>query len=225
MCVQLSTCLVGRDVGSFDAASDHSVENRATYDRIASRYVENQRQLASSHVSSFSTLENAFHSRLPQGGIVVDVGCGPGTDASRLRRRGLRVVGVDLSAGMLDVASKELTGRFVQADMRFLPITSGALDGIWCVASLLHVPRADTISVLREFTRTLASAGTLALVTAVGESERFETVPYVPGERRWFVYRDQEVLRGQLLAAGFTILLEGEVRGNRRWLTYLAEAS
>jgi ubiquinone/menaquinone biosynthesis C-methylase UbiE len=216
---------VGRDDGSFDAASDHSVENRATYDRIASRYVENQRQLASSHVSSFSTLENAFHSRLPQGGIVVDVGCGPGIDVARLLRRGLRVVGVDLSMGMLESAPGELTGRLVQADMRFLPITSGALDGIWCVASLLHVPQTDTTSVLHEFKRTLARAGTLALVTAIGESERFEPVPYAPGERRWFVYREREDLREQLLAAGFTILFEDEVPGNRRWWTILAEVT
>jgi SAM-dependent methyltransferase len=196
--------------------------NRATYDRIARDYAENQKQHVSSGESLFSTLEATFLSKVPISGLVADVGCGPGFDAARFTTGGLRTIGIDLSAGMLDVASQVLAGRLVQADMRVLPIRSGQLDGIWCVASLLHVPDVDTIRVLREFKRVLRSSGTLALVTALGESEQLETVPYVPGEQRWFVYRNALVLREQLLTAGFSIMLEDEVKGSRRWSIFLA---
>lgn len=207
------------------ATLDQTSANRATYDRIASDYAENQKRHVSRGESLFSKLEETFLSKMPNSGLVADVGCGPGFDAIRFAAGGLRVIGVDLSAGMLDVASEGLAGRLVQADMRALPIGTGQLDGIWCVASLLHVPDVDTVQVLREFKRVLRSSGVLALVTALGESENFEAVPYVPGEQRWFVYRDPDILKGELLASGFSILLEYQIQANRVWSTFLAQAT
>lgn len=198
--------------------------NRATYDRIASRYAENHQLHESSGDSMFSKLEETFLSKVPYSGMIADVGCGPGFHAARFVARGFRTVGIDLSAGMLDVASQRLSGRLVQADMRDLPLSSDRIDGIWCLASLLHVPEVDTILVFREFKRVLRSSGVLALVTAVGESARLEAVPYVPGEQRWFVYRDPSILKGQLLAAGFSIILEDQIHDNRVWSMFLLQA-
>jgi SAM-dependent methyltransferase len=75
---------------------------------------------------------------------VADLGCGPGSDGARFAGEGYRVVGMDLSAGMLAIAARRLDGRVTQADLRRLPLVSGRLDGIWCVAALLHVPEDDT---------------------------------------------------------------------------------
>jgi len=220
----VTSCLVAANDAEGSAPPDQTTTNRATYDRIARRYAENQRINVSRNESLFAELEETFLTALPERALVADVGCGPGFDAGRFADRGFQAVGVDLSGGMLAVASKELPGRLMQADMRALPITSGQLDGIWCIASLLHVPDVDTLSVLREFKRVLRRAGTLALVTALGESEGFESVPYVANEQRWFVYRNQENLKGQLLSAGFIVRLDGQVQGNRLWSTLLAEA-
>ncbi|MDG4795657.1 class I SAM-dependent methyltransferase [Micromonospora sp. WMMD1082] len=57
------------------------------------------------------------------GTSVLDLGCGPGTDAVPLAGRGAQVTGVDLSSAMLDrarTASAEagVTVRLVHADMR-----------------------------------------------------------------------------------------------------------
>ena len=73
--------------------------------------------------------------------------------------------------------------------MRALPLVSRRLDGIWCVAARLHVEESDTPEVLHQFRRTLRDGGVLSLVTAAGESQGWEPVPYAPFERRWFVYR------------------------------------
>ena len=78
----MAICFVGSDDGSLDTVSDYTTANRATYDRIASRCVENQRQHASGNASTFSTLEDAFLSTLPRGGLVVNMGCGPRIDST-----------------------------------------------------------------------------------------------------------------------------------------------
>lgn len=142
--------------------------NRATYDRIAGLYADNLDQLIVSGGRYFAALEDAFLSRLPRRGVVGDLGCGPGRDGARIAAAGHAVLGVDLSGSMLRLASTGLAGRVVQGDLRAVPLASASLDGIWNVASLLHVPEQGTGSVLREFRRLLRTEGVLALVTALG---------------------------------------------------------
>jgi SAM-dependent methyltransferase len=204
---------------------DRTALNRATYDRIASRYAENHDQQLPEGGRFFASLEDAFLARLPAGGVVADLGCGPGRDGARFRHRGYVVVGVDLSAAMLGLAATGLGGRVAQGDLRALPLGPGSLDGIWTIASLLHVPEVDTAAVLRGFRRVLRPDGVLSLVTALGEDARLEPVAYAPDETRWFVYRRAVRLRAQLAVAGFEIELEEEGEGNRRWWSALARAA
>jgi ubiquinone/menaquinone biosynthesis C-methylase UbiE len=156
---------------------------------------------------------------------VADLGCGPARDATRFAEAGFNVLGMDLSAGMLALATSAMDGRLVQADLRALPIRTSTLDGIWCCAALLHVPDEATRTVLCEFNRTLTSGGILALVTALGDGARFEPVPYAPGEQRWFVYRKADTLAEQLQSASFTIRSSTRVTSHRDWGLVLAEAS
>ena len=202
---------------------DRTSLNRLTYDRIAARYVENQIRQESGTNNLFASLQKAFLTSLPVGAVVADLGCGPARDGARFAAEGFRVVGMDLSSGMLAAASG-LPGRLAQADLRAIPIAGSALDGIWSTAALLHVPERDTEQVLREFRRALHPAGTLALVTALGETSRLEAVPYAPSEQRWYVYRSSEVLRQQLESAGFAISTEDHIAGTRVWCAILAQA-
>jgi SAM-dependent methyltransferase len=200
----------------FNERADLTSVNRATYDRIARRYRDNQVSVVTPSAPLFTRVEESFAAALPPRALVADMGCGPGLDAAHLAGLGHRVVGVDLSAGMLDVARERLAGHLVQADLRRIPIGDGRLDGIWSVASLLHVPERDTAAVLGEFRRTLA------LVTALGQGEQLEPVPYAPEESRWFVYRDPARLAAQLTAAGFVVRHQDQVQGSRLWFTLLA---
>ena len=105
---------------------------------------------------------------------------------------------------MLRIASPGLAGRVVQADLRDLPVGSGVLDGVWSVASLLHVPDEDTGRVLHEWKRIMKPQR----IARPGQRPRCGHVPrtgqYARGESRWFVYRDRTALEGQLRLAGFT---------------------
>jgi ubiquinone/menaquinone biosynthesis C-methylase UbiE len=204
--------------------ADFTTSTRQTYDRIARRYADRQVQHPSGEEHWLIGLENSFVASLPCGGVVADLGCGPAYDGLRLAGRGLQVVGMDISAGMLGVASEGLNGHVVQADLRALPIASEYIDGIWNVASLLHVPDRDTLAVLTEFRRVMKPSGSLVLVTALGDSSRHEAVPYVSGESRWFVYRNPESLKAQMREAGFLIQIEEEVQGSRHWWTVLASS-
>lgn len=59
---------------------------------------------------------------------VLDVGCGPGRHARALDRLGSSPIGVDLSLTLLRRAQGVTDAPLIRADMRALPIRSGAFD-------------------------------------------------------------------------------------------------
>jgi SAM-dependent methyltransferase len=188
-------------------------ETQRTYDLIAAEFA---RRTAAAGVDVVEQLDS-FASSLPAGSLVADIGCGPGRDARLLGRRGLRVVGVDLSIGQLRAA------RFagvVQADMRRLPLLSGCVDGIWCQAALLHIPRRDVPGVLAEFGRVVRSGGGLHVSVAEGDGEGFEVASnYASERRRWFTYTTEADLTRLLVLAGFAVNRIRRVRTHRAWLS------
>lgn len=68
---------------------------------------------------------------LAPGQRVLDVGCGPGRHSHALARRGVEVVGVDISARFVELAREDAPpgATFVRADARALP-DLGAFDAV-----------------------------------------------------------------------------------------------
>jgi ubiquinone/menaquinone biosynthesis C-methylase UbiE len=125
---------------------------RDTYDLVARRYLENARDRG-----PIEPHLDAFARALLPGGRVIDVGAGPGLDTALLVARGLRAVGVDFSLGMLTAGAGECPGVRVQGDARRLPISTGAVEGVWAKASLLHLQREDAGLALDEARRVPAA--------------------------------------------------------------------
>jgi SAM-dependent methyltransferase len=154
---------------------------------------------------------------LGAGARVADIGCGPGHQTAQLRELGLRAYGFDLSFAML--GALRIPG-LAQADMRALPIRTGALDGVWCAAALLHIPRAMVPGVLAEFHRVLRPEGRLGLMIAEGEGEGWEQVSYRDDDqRRYFVYHSAEAITDALAGAGFGLIGAARTSTHRKWLT------
>ena len=98
-----------------------------------------------------------------------------------------------------------------------------ALGGIWCSASLLHLPKRDAPHVLAEMRRIVRPGGPLFLVMQEGDGEAWEHGAYgAPVERFFARYRRSEI-EALLNTAGFRVRerLTGAA-GTRRWLNLLA---
>lgn len=76
---------------------------------------------------------------------VVDAGCGTGRYGLELARFGFRVVGVDRSVGLLEVASRRLGGEgawVVRGDVTALPV-AGVVGGVLCRGVLNDLVRDE----------------------------------------------------------------------------------
>lgn len=97
---------------------------------------------------------------LPPGSLVLDLACGTGDLADSARRAGHRIVGADLSFGMLDRRHDPFPA--VQADAAALPLADRSLDGIVCGYALRNF--TDLAGSLAEAGRVLRPGGRLALL-------------------------------------------------------------
>ncbi len=166
--------------------SDPVAESRRSYDVIARTYLERKRSRPPD--GYLLDLLASFCRKLPAGGRVADLGCGHGFEVHAMLERGMRPLGIDLSAGMLTCAAEVVPGRLIQADLRRLPLADASLDGVWSVHALLHVPAAELPSVLADVHRVLRPGGQAALSLAGGDDEHREQVAYWPGRYRTFVH-------------------------------------
>ena len=93
--------------------------------------------------------------------VVGDVGCGSGRYLGALRQAGARIVGVDLSVGML--AGVVEPAPLVAADSQSLPLADASFDAVMMMHMLYHVP--DPSRALAEAARVLRPGGTLLVAT------------------------------------------------------------
>ena len=101
------------------------------------------------------------------GGTIVDVGCGYGVYASRLKREGRQVVGVDRDPRFVE----ETAGRgieAVEADAASMPFEDGQFDTAILFEVLEHIPEPERV--LKEALR-VTRRNVLVTVPNVGEYE------------------------------------------------------
>lgn len=111
---------------------------------------------------------------LPEGSVVVDVGCGDGRHSFRLAERfGFSVVGID----PVQVPTGTGRVRFVRAGAEALPLEDGSTALVWCRDILIHV--ADLERAYAEFHRVLRDGGR-ALAYQTFATDRLE-----PREAEW----------------------------------------
>ncbi len=100
----------------------------------------------------------------PRGGVCVEVGCGQGRITWHLAERFDRVIALDVSPAMLEMARGAVTAENVDfrlvSGVRLDGLDDGIADAVVCYLVLQHVPRRRLIlAYLREFARVLKPEG------------------------------------------------------------------
>ncbi len=116
-------------------------------------------------------LRTAFLDLVPEGGRLLDAGCGSGRDALAFLNAGYEVAAFDASPRMASLAS-ELTGLEVEHGTFEEFSAHETFDGIWACASLLHVAAVDLPAVLRRLGLGLRPSGVLYASFKEGQGER-----------------------------------------------------
>nr|WP_042186266.1 class I SAM-dependent methyltransferase [Kibdelosporangium sp. MJ126-NF4] len=140
-------------------------------------------------------------------GTALDAACGTGRYAEILAERGHRVIGVDSSPDMLDLARKRLPdSEFRVGELHDLPI--GDVDLIVCGLALTHTP--DLGPIFAEFARVLRPGGHLVVADIHPDGVLRGSIPTVRGPNnepcRLVTYRHSmgDYLRAAL-AAGLVL--------------------
>lgn len=98
------------------------VSTRDSYDRIADEYAAHLLEELDRKPLDQALLA-AFAATAPDG-PVADLGCGPGHVARHLHKLGRRVIGIDLSPGMVEVARRSSPGpEYRVSDMLHLDLS------------------------------------------------------------------------------------------------------
>jgi len=192
------------------------------YDRLAPKYAQTWFS-----DRSMDQLLTEFLAAISDPPDVLDVGCGPGRDVLAMQKRGIAVVGIDLSVGMLmEARSRVPDGTFRRLDLRNIPYPDSTFSGIWACASFHHVEPPHNLLALRQFYRVLTFDGVLALVVREGYGELKDDLG------RYIRLYQVDELRDLLTATGFSILkqtVSTSSKGTRSsaktktWLEVLAQ--
>jgi ubiquinone/menaquinone biosynthesis C-methylase UbiE len=174
------------------------------YDKNARKYAKAIESLSSQdYIEKFANL-------LPKGSKVLDAGCAAGRDSKLLADKGLKVVGVDLSKNLLNIAKENNPDiKFVEADFRELPFANDSFDGIWSSASLLHLETVEDVKKsLSEFTRVLKDNRIICImVKAKNANKKFTLIKdKLSNHYRFFQFFTKEEISNLLQQNEFKII-------------------
>lgn len=105
---------------------------------------------------------------LPRGSKILDVACGTGTQSIAFAKRGLSVVGIDLSPDMLARAKKKIKkgydATFLCHDASHIPYPDSYFDASSISFGLHDMPEEIGLAVLKEMRRATKQSGKIIIV-------------------------------------------------------------
>lgn len=194
-------------VASGDNGSDWSV---LTSDATREYYESNSEEYFL--LTRSADLSNAwfeYGSRLCKGALVLDLGCGSGRDLAHFASQGFRTIGLDYAYTLLKLSETLSSQPLVLADFLRLPFAADVFDGIWAMATLLHVPRTYLSSVLSEVKRVMKPESVLFTSVKKGHGRRRDA------DSRYFEFYQMDEWLDRLEGAGFAIIKAEEVLETR----------
>ena len=188
-------------------------------------------------VDLVSRYENAdvseLHSRLlttfRPGSSLLEVGCGTGREASFLLKNGYDIECIEASKQMINLAEKlhpELQGRLIKGEVPgCLESMNKKYDGIYAIATLMHLPLEDIATVLDGFYNRLVKSGRILISVPLSRPD-LETSGY-DSKGRYFLLLTEEAWCDLIYSAGFSkietsLTDDGMGRNSVKWLNCVA---
>lgn len=196
--------------------------NIEAYDAAVHVYAQRTNELDDNQIEQRMLLL----STLPPQASILDVGCGPGRDASFFTSNGHRVCGIDLSEKMLEMARLRAP-EAVFRKMDFANMNLGEeFDGIWMEASLFQIEKDMACVVLEGLRRHLRKDGVVWISVKEGDGERF-IFDERDSVRKYRAYYREDEFSNMLEKAGFRILeiIRPQKKQKQQWLCFLCRKS
>lgn len=172
------------------------------YDHIADQWHANGRD--QSYVNRVLGYVDLVLDGLKPGSRVLDLGCGTGDPiAKHVAQKGFRVVGVDESENMLEIARKEVPGaEFIRDNMIKVELP-GSFAAAIAWDSVFHVERKHHSSIFNKLAKLLEPDGKLLLSVGGSGAESFSSEMF--GQTFFYSGHEPEVTRQLLETEGFEI--------------------
>jgi SAM-dependent methyltransferase len=194
-----------RSPWSVAVVTDRTDAIARSYDRMAEGYAS-QFFDELRHKPLDRALLAAFAEIVGPDAPVADIGCGPGQVARELQARGLRVIGIDLSRGMITTALELTPGiDFRVGSMLALELADGSLAGMTAFYAIVHLEPFQLATVFRELFRVLRPGGVALLSFHVGRERVKRDEMFGQPIELELVFFDRKVVETALENVGFAI--------------------
>ncbi len=130
-----------------------------------------QKFFSNTYALDMSEHHERFLKYLPQGAMLLDAGCGSGRDAKKFSDLGYEVDAFDASEELVKLARKSTNlpvKKMLFSDMNLIE----AYDGIWCCASLLHIPISELLNDMKKLSAALKKKGVWYVSFKYGTGQR-----------------------------------------------------
>lgn len=151
------------------------------YDNNAEEFVNN-----TFSVDTTQTIAG-FVKNIRVGGEILDVGCGSGRDSKYFLELGYKVTAFDASKEIANIASDKINHPVLHLQVQEMN-WENKFDGVWAMASLLHLPKDEIPNAIQKCITSLKEGGTFFASFKSGEGESFDN------KGRYFSYFSIEEL-------------------------------
>jgi ubiquinone/menaquinone biosynthesis C-methylase UbiE len=158
-------------------------------------------------------LLDRFSALIPAGGLVCDIGGGPGEIADYLHKKGMNVVGIDIAERMIEEAQRLNPAiTFITGDMSNLSQPDEYFSGICSFYAIVNFQTEDIGKIFREYHRVLKKDGILFLAfhvretgSSAGKKINHADDFFNSGKSLDFYYSHEDTIIGYLIENGFAI--------------------
>ncbi len=142
---------------------------------------------------------------------VFEIACGPGNITRYLlsRRPDFKILGIDLSPGMVELAKVNIpTADFLLMDCRNISSINKKFDAIMCGFCLPYLSREESAKLIADASELLNPSGIIYLSTMEGDYDKsgFEKPSFSNQSKIFVHYHQANFLTKALADSGFTII-------------------